>query len=248
MTRRKSNIGDRTSLVDLVKSPGKELKVSHDKETTIDIEYPAVRTVEINSFKDLQQLSLVPAQLEEGKALDAIRDDDRTALEVAESLLRRNPIPCECADPSSAGAVVVRSTDVFRALDRPDLTDAVLSESPVKSVFAREVALAYTGVRKVRHPQLAAVISDALRTQLRFDALPVRIAYGWIVRRAEFRAIDFTVLSALDVVVERNGTLRLSPDIDSLRAQEIRIFTGGRLIVQSSYIKIVCASVAGNLN
>lgn len=248
MTFRKSNVRDRTSLIDMFKNPGLELKATHDKDVTVGIEHPAVRTVEIKSFKDLQQLSLVPAQLEEGKARAAIRDDDRSGLDVAEALLRRNPASCDCAAPVSGGAIVAPSGNVFTSVDRPGLNDAVLSAVPVKSVFAREISLAYTGVRKVRHPQLAAVMSDALRTELRFDSMAVRIAYGWIVRRAEFGVIDFTVALGRDVIVERNGTLRLSADVDSLRANAIRIFTGGRLIVQSGYIKIVCVSVAGNLN
>ena len=264
MTDLRRKLAERGSLVDLFKQSPRDLSVEHDKAVVIDADDRRCRTVELNSFKDLQALNLIPANLDETAARAAIDEDDRGALSFAESITSRAQTGCGCADEAvGAGAPGARPVissvfrtegspfafgDVAPVFARPELLPGALERfTPIKRGLGQEIGLTYTGVRKLRHPRLSEVLTATLRRPIRFDAAVSRITHGWITRLQEFGRFDLTLLFARDVVVQRNSTLTLGSGVDSLRANDIRIFRGGRLAIQSSYIKIVCNSVAGDL-
>jgi len=233
---------------DVAKHQGRDFRVPDGDEMTVTPDTPDVFPVEVRTFQDLQTLNFIPPQLQEAATRAAIAADNAAALVLAQGILQNRPAggsSCGCDDAHTS---TLSSLAAFRPVNRDLMTAAVPAsalELPPKTTFAQDLAVTYNGIRKSLNTQLAGLLEAATQREVRFDSRLAGIARGWINRVDLFGRIPVGVFRPRDVVIGRNATLFLNPDVTSLRANNIQIHVGGRLIVQSGYVKIVCASMRG---
>ncbi|MBA0047589.1 hypothetical protein MLB1_14850 [Mycobacteroides sp. LB1] len=98
------------------------------------------------------------------------------------------------------------------------------------------------------HTHLSRAVGDALGVPLEADSQQAKITHAFAQRyAAHVTRIPLVVVLLKDIEIGKNATLTLGSKAKSLWANDIRIHSGGRLVVTSSYIKIRATSVRGNL-
>ena len=177
--------------------------------------------LEVRSFEDLQVLHLIPQGINERSVREAIAKDDEVAFDSARRSLERGTDPCDCT-----------------AEQDPDV--------PPKLKLGADLRGIYVGLRKSQHPHTAKLVSETTGTPVAWDSPVAKSVYGWVSQLA-WKQIDLVALLFKDIEIGKNSTLTLTPTTKVLWASDIRIHLGGKLKVTSSYIKIKCATVQGNL-
>lgn len=210
-----------------LRAEGPDLEVSRDKQLTIDPDRAEfaeqLHRLEARDFEDLQALSLIPPELDERRVRAAIAADDddtwQTALRITEAAVAS----CGCKP-------------------RPEQDHRVRDA-------AADLHANYSALRRRRHHALADVVSKALSSPVAWDSLIVKAVYGWIDRLTTVQIIDSYLIVALykDITIGHNATLTLISTVNGLWANHFRIYTGGELKINSSFIKIVCKSFQGDL-
>lgn len=185
--------------------------------------------VECRSFKDFQTLGLIPAALEEKRVRKALSDDDDEALAVAHEHMRSH----------GSFASSVESNPVFK----PSLA----------TNYSAEYYRSYRTIRKTYNLNLSQLLVEAgLEPRSNNNGLRSMFLRTWMeyLQQAEVQnqGIPFTVCHLGDLTIQRDATFRLSQITSTLLAKDIRIQVGGRLVAESSYIRIRCDSVEGNLD
>ncbi len=169
--------------------------------------------VRLKSYEDLQTLGFVPRRLAEEKVRQAMAADDGEVYDLAGKMLRQSSGECGC----SKGAAHV----------------TVLRGSPIRSV--------YNNIRKRHNPALARVLADHYGTQMAWDTPVPAIVRKWVVAVRLNPEIIIALLG--DITIHKNATLAVAASSKSLMAWNIWIHTTGRLVQQSSYLKIWANSI-----
>ncbi|TEA02107.1 hypothetical protein CCUG60884_03236 [Mycobacteroides salmoniphilum] len=219
------------SVARFLKAERRSLTVPEEKLVNVepgDREWAEVtHRLEIVGFDDLQALRLVPERLEERTARQAIAADDIEAHEIARRM---------------AEAVT----------EHPDAEDSCCApcagKSDGRASYPARLGRLYREIRPVTHTNLSRAVGDALGVPLEADSLEAKITHSFAQRFAtHVTRIPLVVVLFKDIEIGRNATLTLGSKAKSLWANDIRIHSGGRLVVTSSYIKIRATSVRGNL-
>lgn len=205
---------------DIVVNRGQEVVLAPDREEYVRY----FHEVEVRSFTDLQALHFIPEGLDEAKIRTAITKDDAEGLALARTQLQiPAAAPCGCHGGHAESATV-----------------------PQRS-YAANLRSAYTAIRRAYHPYLAEVLSEHYGRQILWDDLLPKNVRGWTVQLERMTFLKPIALKLKDITIQQNATLSLTSSTSKLWANDIRIHVGGKLNVNSSYIKIRCHSVQGNL-
>jgi hypothetical protein len=107
---------------------------------------------------------------------------------------------------------------------------------------------AYAAIRPRHNYSLAKLLSEHYRKDVAWDSPLASIVRGWVYA-LDHRVGVWRIIGVLfnDVTILNKATLNLSSSVSYFRANRISIHAGGVLKINSSYIRIVCASVQGNL-
>lgn len=177
--------------------------------------------VQLRTFDDLQALSLVPEGLNEDNVRQAMALDDAEALNQARNHLHTTLRTCSCQGGQTG-------------------------QSSWKYHFRSDLRTTYNGIRRTYHLHLSQLLSDHYQKTVEWDSLLAMSVWGWTKHVTDF-APSVLVLLAADITINRDATMNLSTTAKVLLANDIRIHVGGRLIINSSFIKIRCASAQGDL-
>ena len=176
--------------------------------------------VEIESFDDLRKLHLVAPNLDGKRVREAIRSDDARALELARQQAGSNFDACTCEGAPGSSAA---------------------------SPYHARLRAAYGGIRKRQHQDLAAILSEIYRKTVDWDSPEAVSTWSWIEKLSLAGRISIKVLFAADIIVGHNATMMIAAATKHRTANNIKIHTGGRIVVAGSYIKVLCNSAVGNL-
>jgi hypothetical protein len=183
--------------------------------------------VQIRSFQDLQDLGLIPAELSEEKAKQAITRDGNEAFAIAQTRLRQgsSPKPCSC-----------HGEEGKQGEERPAYRDQIRG--------------VYNEVRKAHHPNFAQVLSEVYRAEVAFDDPIVAHVHAFIsgLYAGRFTVTKVPVLKIADITIQKNATMNVGSTTKLLFANDIRIYSGGKMKLNSSFTKIKCSSIQGNLS
>jgi len=105
----------------------------------------------------------------------------------------------------------------------------------------------YSAMRKKYNPNLTKVLSTHNKKSHRWDDLEVAHTRHWVTRFTYEVMVKVPVLKLKDIIVNTNGTLTVNPGTDLLFATDVKIYQGGKIMVNNSYLKIKCASIQGHL-
>jgi hypothetical protein len=147
---------------------------------------------------------------------------------------------------------VARQAIAEGVAEHPDVQDSCCTPCASKSEgrvsYPARLSQLYREIRPALHTNLSRAVSDALGVPLEADSLEVKITHSFTQRyAAHVTRIPLVLVLFKDIEIGRNATLTLASKAKSLWANDIRIHTGGRLVITSSYIKIRATSVRGNL-
>lgn len=222
-------MGER-AVEEVFRAPRVDLSVEDETEVVLDAENErlseARKLVEIRTFADLQQLSLIPDWLDEHRFSEAFARDDEEARQLAREYVASSPNRSECGCPQEA------QVDV-----------------PFKQVYGRAFRDAYVGIRKSHSPHLAEYMSEASGSSYEAGDLQVTRAsgvYGAITKAMS--PIMHYIWALNDVEIGKNATLTLGPAEKGLYCGGLKIHVGGKLVVKGSGVKIRCLSAHGNLS
>lgn len=219
------------SVARFLKSERRSLTVPEEKSVIVDPsdrEWAEVtHRLEIAGFDDLQTLRLVPERLEERTARQAIAADDIEAREIArrmaETVAEHSDAQDSCCTPCAG-------------------------KGDGRASYPARIGQLYREIRPVTHTNLSRAVGDALGVPVEADSLEAKITHSFAQRfAAHVTRIPLVVVLFKDIEIGRNATLTLGSKAKSLWANDIRIHSGGRLVITSSYIKIRATSVRGNL-
>lgn len=219
------------SVARFLKAERRSLSVPEEKSVIVDPsdrEWAEVtHRLDIAGFDDLQTLRLVPERLEESVARQAIAEDDLAVREIArrmaESVAEHPDVQDSCCTPCA-------------------------SKSEGRVSYPARLSQLYREIRPALHTNLSRAVSDALGVPVEADSLEVKITHSFTQRyAAHVTRIPLVLVLFKDIEIGRNATLTLGSKAKSLWANDIRVHTGGRLVITSSYIKIRATSVRGNL-
>ncbi|TDZ80360.1 hypothetical protein DE4585_00250 [Mycobacteroides salmoniphilum] len=219
------------SVARFLKAERRSLTVPEEKSVIVepgDREWSDVtHRLEIAGFDDLQALRLVPERLEERTARQAIAADDIEAREIARRMAEAVAEHSEAQDSCCAPCA---------------------GKSDGRASYPARLGQLYREIRPVTHTNLSRAVGDALGVPLEADSLESKITHSFAQRfAAHVTRIPLVVVLFKDIEIGRNATLTLGSKAKSLWANDIRIHSGGRLVITSSYIKIRATSVRGNL-
>ena len=208
---------------DIVIPEGREITVEPEEKEFAEL----FSLVEIRSFTDLQDLTLIPQGLDEKRVLQAIADDDAKALSAAQTYLQPQGKSggCDCLESEEG--------------------------TPSKLRYRSDLRTTYNGIRKTQNPHLSRLLSDFYGKPIEWDSPISAHIRGWISKsndpsvRSGF--ISIIVCKPQDITILPNATLSLPASTKLLWANKVRIHVGGKLKSNSSYMKIKCNSVQGNL-
>lgn len=204
-----------------------DILVTYSKEINVgpeEGEYTHLfHRVEVRSFEDLQALTLIPEKLDEKRTRDALRSDDESVLDMAQNSLNIRIRSCGCHESSS----------------KEDAQMRLNSASDLRTI--------YDTIRTRHNPQLAELLSEIYRREVAWDSLVAAHVHKWIQRLHVVQVIPLWILLSKDITILNNATLHLSASTNLLWANDIRIHLGGKLRSNSSYTKIMCVSIQGNI-
>jgi hypothetical protein len=101
-------------------------------------------------------------------------------------------------------------------------------------------------VRSAQHPHLARLFSDKTGIEHRWDSISVRMLAGAMSRLA-LHELHLQLLLVQDIIVRPNATLFVDAAVSLLRARDIQLYVGARLVMAGACSKVVCRSVRGDL-
>jgi hypothetical protein len=104
----------------------------------------------------------------------------------------------------------------------------------------------YDRVRPLQHPNLARLFSDELGVHYQWDAIPVRVLAGALLR-LQIVPLILELFLVRDIVVQRSATLTIDASVSLLRARDVKLFVDAKLVTTTPYLKVVCRSVKGDL-
>nr|WP_234930470.1 hypothetical protein [Mycobacteroides abscessus] len=219
------------SVARFLKAERRSITVPEDKSVIVepgDREWAGVtHRLEITGFDDLQALRLVPERLEERIARQAIAADDTEAREIARRIAETGDRHADAEDSCCAPCA---------------------SKNDSRASYPVRLGRLYREIRPAMHTNLSRAVGDALGVPLTADSLQAKITHSFTQRFAvHVTRIPLVIVLFKDVEIGKNATLTLSSKAKSLWANDIRIHSGGRLVITSGYIKIRAASVRGNL-
>ncbi|WP_371750629.1 hypothetical protein [Mycobacteroides sp. LB1] len=219
------------SIARFLKAERRSLTVPDEKSVIVDPgdrEWADVtHRLEIAGFDDLQALRLVPERLDEQVARQAIAADDIDAREIARRMAE----------------TVAEHADTQDSCCTP-----CASKSDGRVSYPARLGQLYREIRPAMHTHLSRAVGDALGVPLEADSQQAKITHAFAQRyAAHVTRIPLVVVLLKDIEIGKNATLTLGSKAKSLWANDIRIHSGGRLVVTSSYIKIRATSVRGNL-
>lgn len=223
----------RISAADALKRPRRDIEVKASSKAALgpDGEHAAhFHLVRIESFKDLQRMSLIPDGLDEKKTRDAIARDNDTAFEVVQRMPATAAAGNGCDCHGNAGHV---------DHDPP-------AAGPRRSAGAM-LRAQYGDLRATFNPGLARHLTDVYGRDVQWDHAVATHVYRWVDRLVATSAFDVGTIMIRDITVNRNATLNIAPGAQVLWGNRIRIHTGGRIVTTGSYLKVKCASIEGNL-
>jgi hypothetical protein len=113
------------------------------------------------------------------------------------------------------------------------------STKPTSRVFFDEL-------RSAQHPHLARLFSDKTGIEHGWDSIPVRVLAGAMSRLA-LHELYLELLLVRDIIVRSNATLFVDAAVSLLRARDIQLYVGARLVMAGACSKVVCRSVQGDL-
>lgn len=213
---------------EVLRAPRDDLRVEDETEIVLDSQNErlsaARRLVEIRTFADLQQLSLIPDWLDEHRVAEALARDDEEARQLAREYVASSPNRSEC-----------------------DCAHEARAEVPFKHVYGRALRDAYIGIRKSHSPHLAEYMSEASKSSYQAGDLQVSRVSGYDYA-VKWAPIMHYIWALNDVEIGKNATLTLGPAEKGLYCGELRIHVGGKLVVKGSGVKIRCLSAHGNLS
>jgi hypothetical protein len=204
---------------DIVVPEGREITVGPEEREFAEL----FSLVEIRSFADLQDLTLIPQGLDEKRVLQAIADDDAEALSAARNYLQ--------PQSKSGGCDCLQSEE----------------GTPLKLHYRSDLRTTYNGIRKTQNPHLSRLLSDLYSKPIEWDSPISAHILWWMLKKNALSAIRGFVLKPKNITILSNATLSLSASTKLLWANDIRIHAGGKLKSNSSYMKIKCNSVQGNI-
>lgn len=182
--------------------------------------------VQIRSFQDLQDLSLIPAELSEEKVKQAITRDGNEAFAIAQTRLRQGAqSSCNCHKEEG-------------------------EEAHEHLGYRDQIRGIYNEVRKAHHPNFAQVLGDIYRAEVAFDDPVVAHTHAMISAyyAGRFTAVKMPVMKIADITIQKNATMNVAATTKLVFANNIRIYTGGKMKLNSSFTKIKCISIQGNLS
>ena len=105
---------------------------------------------------------------------------------------------------------------------------------------------AYDRIRPQQHPHLARLFSGELGVHFQFDAIPVRVLAGALAQM-QILPLLLELFLVRDIVVQRDATLTIDATVSLLRARDVKLFVGAKLVTTTPYLKVICRSVKGDL-
>ena len=210
-----------------LEQPRDDVVITYSKEVSITPgkgEYAnLLHHVEIRSFEDLQALSFIPDKLDEKRTLDALTSDDASALSAAQNYVQARGKSCRCQEAQT-------TEEIHR-----------------KASYASDLRTTYESIRRWQNPQLARMLTEAYRKEVAWDSPIAAHVRGWVHLWQLVHAIPIWIFLPNNITVLNNATLHVPAITKLLLANQIRIHAGGRIWAHSSYTKIKCASIQGNL-
>lgn len=101
-------------------------------------------------------------------------------------------------------------------------------------------------VRSAQHPHLARLFSEKTGIEHQWDSVSVRMLAGAMSRLA-LHELYLQLLLVRDIIVRPNATLFVDAAVSLLRARDIELYVGSRLVMAGACSKVVCRSVRGDL-
>lgn len=106
----------------------------------------------------------------------------------------------------------------------------------------------YNRVRNEYNLNLARTLSDAHQYMIEIDSPYVYQARKLYDRVKDHGTIEISLFLLNDIIVKSNSTFMVESGAKILSARDIQIYRFGRIVINSSYIKINCNSLQGNFN
>ena len=110
----------------------------------------------------------------------------------------------------------------------------------------RALRAAYDEIRAAQNPHLARVMSEQTGVAHSWDDTSARVLAG-AMTKLTLQPVFIPLMLVQDIVVQRDATLRIDAGISLLRARDIRLYVGAKLVLHGPYTKVICRSVKGDL-
>ena len=210
------------SIAECLKTKRDDLVVSKSKEIFLnpdDKNYQRYfRTVKVTSIADLQALGILPREVDEEQIKSAIDSDDREAFELARNKYDFQSANCGCSHAKGS-------------VPTPDFKQ-----------FHRDL-------RKKYNPSLEKVFASYYKVPATAKDLRVEMASKWALRIVVYPNFwrDVLGLFLKDMIVPANTNLVLSPSIDLVNVNNLKIYKGGKVSYAGSYLFMKCNSAQGNI-
>lgn len=170
----------------------------------------------VSSFSDLQLLRIVPNNIEEGQIKSAISKDDTQAYKLTRKNYNGSLYNCGCQDCHTASTKV---------------------DSTISAI--------YKNIRKDSNFHLMNLLSEAYNQRLDISSTVLKDTYKWITAINTKPYVDISIFLVRDIIVNYNATFTIKPNLNSLLARNIIIKKSGKIVVNSSYLRIRCDSIQG---
>lgn len=179
--------------------------------------------VRIQSFQDLQDLDIIPAQLDEKNIRQALAEDDERCLQMAQKLFENQANTPTCNGRSTRNIIKYNYRFGLRSI--------------------------YDRIRKRQNFSLSDLLSKHYGRKVEWDSLvPLHLRLCIVgLNNISKMAMPVNIVKTHDIDVGSKGGLNLGDSQKMLVAKDIRIHKGGKIKIKTPYIYIKCQSIQGDI-
>jgi hypothetical protein len=166
------------------------------------------------------------------KSIDDLKDLSLIPFEINSDKLK------QAIQSDDEEAVKIAKSNFKYDLSECDCHDK--KRNTLKSVF--------TGIRKQSHFELTNLLTNYYNQKMHWDSMEVKHTYKWISLVTDsVRSHVLSVLLTNDVIINRNSTMIIDTGTDLIRGRDLKIYSGGKMKIKSSYLFLKFVSAEGNI-